>query len=1288
MRSRIMVVGRDVALRARLARLLSGSGYGVEIAESVRHARSVGFEGIALAIVAPDGLGPEGRDLLQELRAAVGSVLLAGSSGSGSEPRSDSLDVSDEAGLLSRVAKALAPESDAPKSGAAQPVLTFAGYSLDLSGHSLLDRAGREVLLTHREFSLLRVLVQRHGRVLSRDQLLQALAGRDAETYDRSIDMQIVRLRRKIEPDPKNPSLIVTIPGSGYKFAAKVRQAEAIAPGPEAPAASPEPAPATPAAPERRYITALAAELLPADGVGLAADPEDLRALIDAYHRYVATVVARHGGVMAESRMREVLAYFGYPVAQEHAAERAIHAGLALAEHLAEGDAALPAGLAVRVGVASGLVVADPASGVLGETPGEAARLQDHAEPGQVVVAASTQRLAGRLFGYRDLGPVAVKGLAGPVQAWQVLGPSTLGSRSEALHAAAMTPLVGREDELDLLLRAWRQARRGEGRLVLLSGEAGIGKSRLLAALEEELTTENHRILRYFCSPLHQDSALYPIIARWEQEAGFARGESAETRLCKLESVLAPANLSPEDVALIAAILAVPTGERYPRLELSPQRRKERTFTALHRLLIARTRTEPVLMLFEDAHWADPSSLELLDGLVERLAELPILLVISYRSEFAAPWTGRADTSLISMSRLNRRQSAALAAQVTADRVLTPALLERIIAQTDGVPLFIEELTTAVLEASVAPNATALSLAVPATLQASLMARLDRLPAAKQVAQIGAVIGREFPHALLAALPGLTQAQLAQGLDELVGHGIVSRRGVPPDAVYSFKHALVRDATYEGLLRDRRRKLHLRVARALTELDQIRVEQQPELLALHLSEGGAVEEAAGFWMAAARRSLSRSALTEATRLLRCGLAGLAAAGQSPGAASLRLQLSGLLGPALITLKGPGADETLDFYNDAVALCRETVEEPAHFPIYWGWWRVARDFQTSLDRAAFLREKAATRRDPECMLQAHHCSWADHYNVGEFVRCREHIHAGLEIYRGGDYRHHAQLFGNHDPKVCGHGELSLVNWMQGRPDSALREEESALAWAISLDHVGSRVHAMDLALTHRVMRRDHAEVLRRSRVLIDFASEHGISDHRAKGLIFQGWTRGVTEAPQEGLATLREGFAIQQDIGSSEDFPIYVCLLAEALIAAGKPELAIEELRTAVNRFDNIGLRIWRPEVLRVTAEATLAADCGAADAARVMLGDAALIAEAQEATMLGLRTAVSRTRLALANGDWISARAILVPAVGAIEEPDGSEDVAVALAVLQEITPRDGRSAGTCADVPRRPSRS
>jgi DNA-binding response OmpR family regulator/class 3 adenylate cyclase len=927
MRTRILVLARDVTLRAHLARLLKGSGYRVEIAESAAHARRMDITGIAFALVAPEGLGPEGKGLLDELETAAGRPLLIATPGNLQESGTDVFDASDETGLLARIAQALQPPSE---SDIEAPVLRFAAYCLDLAGHSLMDLAGHEIPLTRSEFSLLREFVQRPGRVLSRDQLLNALAGRDAEAYDRSIDMLVVRLRRKIEPDPKHPSLILTVPGNGYKFAAKVRQTE-ISALPEPAVGLPE---TTPAAPERRYVTALAAELVSSDGARLPGDPEELRALIDGFRRYVAAVVARHGGVMAETRLREVLTYFGYPVAQEYAAERAIQAGLALAEHLAEGETALPSGLAVRVGVASGLVIADPSGEVLGETPGEAGRLRDIAEPGQVIIAASTRRLAGELFAYHDLGPLTVKGVAGPVHAWQVLSPSALISQSEALYADALTPLVNREEELTLLLRAWNYAKAGGGRLVLLSGEPGIGKSRLLVALEEELAAEPHASLRYFCSPLHQDSALHPVIARWEQEAGFARADTPVLRLRKLEAVLAPAELPPADVA---ALLSVPTGERYPYPDLSPQRRKERTFTALLRRLISVTRIKPVLMLFEDAQWADASSLELLDTLLDQLAELPILLIISFRPEFTAPWIGRAGTSLIVLSRLDRRQSATLAAQVTAERVLTRALLDRIVTQTDGVPLFIEELTKAVLEASVNLDGAPLPLAVPGTLQASLMTRLDRLPAAKQVAQIGATIGREFPHVLLAVVAQLPEARLVQGLDELIRSGLVFRHSVPPDAVYTFKHALVQDLAYGTLLKTQRQEIHRRIGEALRDLLADRAEVEPEVVAHHFTQAGLTEPAVEWWRKAGNLAMRGSAFVEAISHLEKALDLVGKLDEGPAQRLSRLRLQIAYGNALRLTRGFGAPEVTAAYERALDIATIVSDVHERFSAYYGLW---------------------------------------------------------------------------------------------------------------------------------------------------------------------------------------------------------------------------------------------------------------------------------------------------------------------------------------------------------------
>ncbi len=1177
MRSRIMVVGRDVGQRAHLARLLNGAGYRVEIAESASHAWRIGFAGIALAIVAPEGLGPEGRGLIQELRATVGGVLLVGVPGGKRQLRTDLLHVSDETGLLARVAETLTPVAE-PE--AAESVLQFAGYRLDLGGHSLVDQMGKEVPLTHGEFALLRVFVQRAGRVLSREQLLHLLAGRDAEVYDRSIDMQVVRLRRKIEPDRKHPSLIVTIPNSGYKFAAKVRLAETVA-LPESAATPPAIAPAEA---ERHYVTALAAEVLAAEGSDLPGDPEELRALIATYRRYAAAIIARHGGVIAESRVREVLAYFGYPAAQEHAAERAVHAALALAEHLPEEQEALPAGLTIRTGVASGVVVADAGGELLGETPGEAVRLQHLAEPGQVIIAVGTRRSAGDLFNYRELGPLAVRGVAGPVRAWQVLGPTVLGSRSEALHAAAVTPLVGREDELNTLLRTWRQAKSGEGRLVLLSGEPGIGKSRLLAALEEELAAEPHVGLRYFCSPLHQDSALHPIVARWEQEAGFARGDSAETRLRKLEAIVVPAGLPPEDVALIAAMLSVPTDDRYLQLELNPQRRKERTFGALLRRLDGITRRHPVLMLFEDAQWADPSSLELLDTLIDRIEQQPILLAISFRSEFTVPWVGRTGTSLIALSRLNRRHSATLAGQVTAGRVLTPELLERIVTQTDGVPLFIEELTKAVLEASVAPDAAALPLAVPGTLQASLMARLDRLPAARQVAQIGAVIGREFPYSLLAAAALLPEAQLTQGLDGLTASGLASRRGAPPDAVYTFNHALTRDVAYASLLKSRRQIHHRRIASALETFDDgsVRV-TEPELLAYHFQQAGDLGPAFAHWIAAGDVAEQHGANREAVAHYRAAKQ-LTECADLSGAGRTRVpELLMKLGNAQMQMDGYHSEEVSQWYTQArdAAMTLGQEDEAAEAgirmaPFLFGSCR-HRDVMEIGNN--ILRGNLGRLR-PETLVHVWVMMGGSTCHTGAFQQSLVFSEKAIELDDEVNCTHRAP-WAAADPAIVARDYVEMVSRLTGDFERSLAISEQSMAIALDRGHLFSIVWASVSRIFALGGFGRYAEAVACANRAIEICEQYGFDARIGNVLLHRGPMLFELGDQERGLADLQRGIALWRKTSGLFMLARNMVMLADYQLRANRLDQARASLDEAERLAETTEEKDHFAEIIRL-----------------------------------------------------------------------------------------------------------
>src|SRR5215471_14311368 len=648
--------------------------------------------------------------------------------------------------------------------------------------------------------------------------------------------------------------------------------------------AAPAPLPSSAAAEaERRQLTVIFCDLVGSTPLSTRFDPEDLREIVGAYHRCVADTVGRFGGFVPKYMGDGVLVYFGYPEAHEDDAERAVRAVLAVID--AVGRLAIQEALNVRIGIATGLVVvgdligagAAQERGVVGETPNLAARLQALARAGTLVIADGTRRQIGTLFEIEDLGPQPLAGFGERQRAWRVVGESGVVSRFEALRSGT-TPLIGRDEELDLLLRRWQQAKSGEERVVLVSGEPGIGKSRLTAALSQHIGSEPHTRLRYFCSPHDQDSALYPFIGQLERAAGFTRDDTNATKLDKLEALLGD-GAEPGDLSLIAEMLSVSGGERLPRLDLSPQRKKERTLAALLRQLQALARRQPVLMIFEDLHWIDPTSREVLDLTVESIAALPVLLVATYRPEFQPPWVGGSQVTVIALNRLGRSEGATLVHRLAGNRgTLPPDIVNELVERADGVPLFVEELTKAVVEAgtdrghgsisAVPPS----SLAVPATLHASLLGRLDRLgPAAKNVAQVGAAIGRDFSYELLAAAAPHAEPELQQALRRLVEAGLVFQRGMPPAAEYLFKHALVQDTAYSTLLRARRQALHRRIAEALEQRFPESVETRPEILAHHYGEAAMADKAIAHWHLAGKSSVAKSAVHEATAQLRRGL---------------------------------------------------------------------------------------------------------------------------------------------------------------------------------------------------------------------------------------------------------------------------------------------------------------------------------------------------------------------------------------------------------------------------------
>ncbi len=708
--------------------------------------------------------------------------------------------------------------------------------------------------------------------------------------------------------------------------------------GPYGAVAQPENAIARRDSAEQRQLTVLFCDLVGSTSLSTHLDPEDFREVIREYQATCARVVSGYDGSVSQFSGDGVLAHFGFPQAHEDDAERATRAGLELVAAVPRLVTPARQTLKARVGIATGVVVvgdllnphASCLNAAVGDTPNLAARLQHLAEPGAVVISAATRRLTAGHFHYRDLGPIAIEGLEKPVRAWMVLGSSGVESRFEAEHGPALTPPLGREEELDLMMRRWRQAADGEGRVVLLTGEPGIGKSHVALALQERVP-KPRAALRFYCSPHYTNSALFPFIVHLERAAGFQRNDSPGEKLAKLEALLARSDEG-GSFALLAHLLSLPLDDLHRLPEMSPQRRKELTLSALLAYLEGLAARQPVVMIFEDAHWTDPTSLDLLTLIVQQTPRLQILLVITARPEFTPPWPSHAYVTTVQLTRLDRRHGTALVERVTAGKRLPEEVMDQILARTDGVPLFVEELTKMVLESGLVQERDGRfvldnrlpALAIPTTLHGSLTARLDHLKAtAKEAAQIGAALGREFSYDLVNAVAELPRDQLDDALAELVRSGLIFCRGEAPHSAYAFKHALVKDAAYAGLLKSRRAQLHASIATAVERQFPEMVESEPETIAHHLTEAGLVEKAVGYWLHAGNKASGRSANLEAAAHFRRGVAavGRLPAGPKRDRAELDLQLA--LAPCLIATQGPASGPALATFIRARELCESS-----------------------------------------------------------------------------------------------------------------------------------------------------------------------------------------------------------------------------------------------------------------------------------------------------------------------------------------------------------------------------
>jgi class 3 adenylate cyclase len=828
---------------------------------------------------------------------------------------------------------------------------------------------------------------------------------------------------------------------------------------------------AAPSGGERRQLTVMFCDLVGSTAFSEKLDPEELRSLLHAYRTLCGDVIARYDGFVARYVGDGILTYFGWPTAHEEDAERAVRAALEIVHTVTR--ASSTEDLSVRIGIATGPVVVGEPAGTgdqsklaVGSTPNLAARLQGLATPDQIVIATSTRRLVGNVFELTDLGEQDLKGIAEPVHAWRVERALVTESRFDANRGgSALTPLVGRGEELDLLLSRWSQARDGEGQVVLLSGEPGIGKSRILSALRGRLEAQGVQALRFQCSPYYVNSAFWPIIENFERTLKFARDETADEKLDKLEALVFMQYGRPvADVRFVASILSIPCEQRYGVLAMTPQRHKDETLRTLVDITEAAARQHPSVLLFEDAHWADPTTLEVLDLLIDRVKAMPLLVVLTHRPEFQSRWSGHGHVGVLNLSKLTQAQSAAIVSGLVG-KVLPEGLVEQILTRTDGVPLFVEELTKSILESGELTEAgdhyeyagSARAVTIPATLRDSLMARLDRFMPVKEIAQIGAAIGREFSYELIAAVAPMRQAQLDDSLAQLTASGLAFRRGTRPDAVYTFKHALVQDAAYDSLLKSRRQELHGKIARVIEQRFPNIKTTEPEVLAHHLTAASLAEAAIPLWQAAGELALKRMALTEAISQLNRGLELVATLPRSSEREASELGLRSLLGSAWFALKGWATPEVWTSLHPALALAKSLERHDALAPILWGLTCnifTQGHVAESLPRVEEMLDLAEATGDADLRIAGHALASLCYCWAGKITTVLKHADKVLDLYDDEKHRHLAHLL-NHDPKTLAIVCNSVSSWTLGYPDRALR-------WSDEKDaHARRRGHPFDL-----------------------------------------------------------------------------------------------------------------------------------------------------------------------------------------------------------------------------------
>jgi len=1050
---------------------------------------------------------------------------------------------------------------------------------------------------------------------------------------------------------------------------------------------------------ERRHLTLLFCDLVDSTPLAVNLDLEELREVVRAYHAVCTEVIERFDGHIAQYLGDGLLVYFGYPQAHEDDAQRAVRTGLGIVEALGPLQRRLQqeqrVSLAVRIGIHTGLVVVgDIGEGTrherlaLGEAPNLAARLQGLAPPDTVLISATTARLAQGWFVCEALGNQTLKGFSAPMPVYRVLGESGVQSRLDTVSASGLTPLVGREREVKLLLERWELAKEGQGQVVVLSGEAGIGKSRLVRALQDRLVGEPYTRLECRCSPYAQHSALYPVIALGRRLLQWQRDEAPDATLCKLEAALAPYDVSlPEVVPLLASLLSLPLLDRYPPLQLTPQRQKQKTLETILTLLQARAAQQPVLFIVEDLHWIDSSTLELLSLFVDQGPTVPILTLLTSRPEFHPPWSAEAHVTSLTLGRLPPMQVEQMIDRVTGGKRLPPALRQEVVAKTDGVPLFVEELTKMVLESGLLREQADHyelrgpfpSLAIPTTLHDSLMARLDRLGNAKEVAQLGATLGRTFPYELLRAVSPWEQERLQHALRQLVDAELLHQRGVPPQVTYVFKHALIQETAYQSLLKSKRQQYHQQTVHVLEQHFPEIAETRPELLAYHCTEAGLPAQALPYWQRAGQLAVEGSANVEAINHFTKGLELLKAFPETPERVQQELTMQLAIGAPLLLIKGSAAPEVAHAYARAQELCQEVGNSPQRFSALIGLWRFyfshAR-LLTARDLAEQCFALAQHLQDPVSLQEAHIALGSTLIHLGEWLSARVHLEQGIALYDPNLCRSRAFSRGTDPGVVClSRGAWTL--WMLGYADQALTMSQKALSLAQELSHASSLAFALFFAAVLRQCRREARQVQEQAEAMLALSTEHGFVQWIAGGVLLRGWALTEQGMVEEGITQIQQGhsawLADKNELGKTQ----ILARLAEAYGKVGRTEEGLRVLTEAFATLHNNAERHYEAELHRLQGDLVLQhalqqqvpgipPRAGHSEA-EMHFRRAIDVARRQHAKFQELRAVMSLTRLWQMQGKRTAARSMLEETYSWFTEGFDTPDLSSARVLLDTL---------------------